>query len=348
MKRLTSIGATFTLLFASTVMAGPLDTAKVPRDAKWVIHVDYEALSETAVMEKLREARPQIVQQVRGWLQERYGIDPREDLHGVTLFSDTYDAHTGAIVLFADYDLEKVKSDLMSKSGVKSTQWEGHTLFTWTAHKNAASYEGHADSRSDEDAADRKSNTEEARPHEEHEGGSVTAVLLDGKTAVFAPTPDRVQSVVKLLQGDAPAIEGEDSKLIADIPKGAILYGAAVELQDIAGREQLFPILQQHEHIRWVVGERDGRLFEECTLVAQNKEVASQMKTALEGFVAFGKLWAADSEELASLYDDVEIRQQGSTVRLEWEGESEEVVAALSAFGDRLAQWSGRQQRRRQ
>jgi hypothetical protein len=63
------------------------------------------------------------------------------------------------------------------------------------------------------------------------------------------------------------------------------------------------------------------------------------MKTALEGFVALGKVWAGDLDELTQLYDDTEISRDGSTVRVSWEGEVDDVLAALDELQPRFQAW---------
>lgn len=299
--------------FAATASAAPLNPALVPEDAQWVIHVDFEALAESSFGQKLRNDRPQLVQNIRRFLQERYGIDPQQDLQGVTLFSDTYAAHTGAIVLQADFDREKVTAQITQEPNVKKTTFAGHTLYTWPLerHKSGAG----------------------------EEVNSITVALLDGKRAVFASSEERAESVVKLLEGDAPSLEDQKSKLIADVPPGAFFYGAAIDLQRIARRDRLFPILQQHERIVWSFGEHDGAAFENVTLVAESHQVASHMKETLEGLAAFMAVWAADDKNLKRLALDVEVSQEAYTVKADWQADADTVIAALEELKDRIGSW---------
>jgi hypothetical protein len=99
-------------LLPTSASAAPLDPAHVPEDAKWVIHVDLKALSETELAERVRENRGQMAVVARAWLQSRYGLDPREGLESVTAFSNTYEAHSGTMILKADYDRARVQANL--------------------------------------------------------------------------------------------------------------------------------------------------------------------------------------------------------------------------------------------
>ncbi len=306
--------------------AAPLDPTRVPADAKWLIHVDYEALDESELMEAFREKRPKEARRARRWMRERYGIDPREDLKGLTLFSDTYKSHSGAAILKAAYDREKVESGILSKPKVKSTKWQDYTLYSWEIGKRG---------RHRHDAP----GAAEGRRREKRESRSVTAVLLDGETIVFAGSEERAKSLVEFLQGDKPSLEGKDSRLVAEMPDGAFVYGAAIELESLSQHERPFPVLQQHEYAMWAAGERNGEVFEELTLEARDEETARQMETLLEGFVALGKLWSADMKHFAELYDHVHIRQQGTTVHGEWHGDPAETVAAVDEFVAQVKKW---------
>jgi hypothetical protein len=144
--------------------------------------------------------------------------------------------------------------------------------------------------------------------------------------------------VVELLKGDADSLDG-DSRLVSDVPEGTILYGAAIELENISRHERPFPVLKQHEHIRLVVGEREGELFKEVTLEARDEETAGQMKETLEGLVALSKLWSAEMENLNALYDDVEIEQEGATVHAKWRGATAETVKGVEQLADHVKHW---------
>lgn len=314
--------AMLSLLFiSSTASAAPLDPDRVPADAKWVIHVDLEALSGTALADQVRQKRPQMVALARRWFQNQYGIDPREDFDGLTMFSDTYESHTGTAILQSGYDREKVKGELEKKPEVRTETWENHTLYTISKEKEAG--------------PPRERGNRAQNQSKQRQAKSVTIILLDDKTAIFASSADRAKAAVKLVQGNAPSLE-KDSKLLAEHKEGAMVYGAAIDLNQITQRESIFPVLRQHEKIYCSAGEEDGEFFRRLTLVAQSEEVAEQMKTALEGSVAFSKVWAADSDSLKRMAEEAEITRDGKTVQFRASNDTETVLNALGDIRDRL------------
>jgi hypothetical protein len=294
-----AISAMLSLAATAAAWAAPLQPAQVPADAKWVVHVDFEALGETAFAEKLHADQPNMVQGVSAWLRQEYGIDPRQDLKGLTAFNNSYQAHTGALILQANYDADKVRAKVEHQPGVHAADWQDHTLYTWTIK--------------DHNGQERE----------------LTTVLVDDSTVVFASSPEKAKETVKLLRDRGSSLAGKDSPLIAHVPEHASLYGAAIDLNEITRHEHAFPILKQHERIVYAFGERDGKVFEDITLVGQSPEVAREMKKILEGATAFVKLWASGGKHLTGLADATEISREGKTVTASWQADPESVLAAL-------------------
>lgn len=332
------------LLISVPAFAAPLDHKQLPENAKWVLHVDLDAIAQTDLVERVRQNRPGIVNQVRQWIQNRYGIDPREDLHSLTAYSDSYQAHTGTMLLKAKYDQNKVAAELKNQPNVQTTTWEDYTLYT--VQKKDMLRQRTAPQSPDQAAPDQARPNQAARDQaargtvtreQAQDGKSMTIVLVDGETAVFASSPERAQMAIKLLKGDAPSLKA-DSKLIADMPQKALAYGAAIDLGSIERREGFFPVLSQHEQIVWLFGLDNGEAHSRLKLVANSEEVAKEMKTALEGAVAFGKVWAADSPSLKKLADDTKITIDGKTVERNWRGDSQVLLDAFGELSTRFQQ----------
>lgn len=392
---LASVGL---LLTAIPAAAEPLNPKHVSAEAKWVIHIDLDALTETTLVERVRSKHPQLVQGVKHWFQENFGIDPGEDLHGVTMSGQSYKEHSGSLVLLADYDQEKVEAELKKKDKVETETWNDHTIYKLKVSKHAKKAKekkegeyakhhakkdhkdtdkdkdkdkskadrvkkdkekdkekSHAD-RDEKDQKDKEKKDKHAdkdvheKKHGEHsakeaakykQGGEkdVVIILLDGKKAVFAATPETAKATVKLLKGETESLEGKDSKLVTKLPDGAVAYGAAIELEKIERHEGVFPVLQQHKHIVWSTGERDGKAFENLTLVAQSEDVAKNMKETLDGLVAFMKVWAGDDEALKQVTQDVEITRDGDTVTSKYEADADDAISALQSVRERLEKW---------
>lgn len=291
-----------------TARAEPLNPQHVPPQARWVMHVDFDAFSKTTLAERIRKNRPQIVEFLRSRMAARFGIDIPQDLFGLTMLSDSYQSHTGAGVLFAHYDVTKVKANLEKKPGVTKTTWDDRVLYT-------------CQGQSDEKQAEKQ---------------AVTVLLLDEHRLVFASSVNLLKEFVGRLEGKQIAIDDKTSPLIAEIPSGAVFYGAAIDLEKIDQHEHFFPILRQHERIVYAVGEDNGQVFENASLLAQNEETAKRMEQALVGFMGLYRVWSQGDEALTRLADKVEIRREGKLLTSRFRAETDVTFAGMQAAFDRF------------
>lgn len=351
MRWFLSVGLMAWMLVVSA-SASEIDPAQVPADAKWIIHLNLDALRTTRLAEQIRQKNPEAVEKMQQWLGDQYGIDPREDLHGLLLFGTSYKEHTGVMVLEADFDADKATAKITAQPDVKKEEWQGHTLYTLTiqkgsgmaghhhggpAHHGAASKEGEGEATAEEGAAtEHRAHGHTARG--DSSTASVTIVLVDGRHAVFASSPDLARLAVERLESKEETDRRPPAGLIEDVPKGTILYGAAVDLGQIAERKGPFPILQQHERINYAAGVDNEEVFEMLKLVAKSPEVAEQMAKVLEGCVALLQVWAADSPHLSRITREAEIKQEGITVRARFRAKSEDVLGALEEVKQRAIQ----------
>lgn len=342
------------------VQAGDLKPEHVPADAKWVVHVDLEQLLDTELVQTVRERRPEIVENVRQWIRQQYGIDPRSDLMSVTMFSKDYEEYTGSMILQAKYDPQKVEQQLREAEQLETTQWNDMTFYTFQVAKHQAAEKQNKfgqlkSSRTEKHAPVRAQNRsaklqqpgqsssagETENSGHDHSGGKeMTVVMLDSDTIVFGSSVENTKAVVGLLKGDQPSLKGKDSKLISKVADSAIMYGAAIKLENITKSNLPMPVLKQHEMIAWVFGERDGQLFEEATLVGQSEDVAEKMEQLIRGVVAYEQLWAADSESLTKIVEAAKISREGDKVKVAWEASTGTVVAGLDDLMARFDDWS--------
>lgn len=313
-------------LLAPSAPAGPLDPAYVPPDAKWVIHIDFKALGQTKVAEQVRQKRGQLLFAARTWLENRYGVDPRQDLDSLTAFGNSYETHTGTLVLRANFDQQKVQARLEQKPNVQKMSLGEYTVYTIPL-EHPQHYNRQAANKADASEAERA-----AQQH----ARTVHVVLMDGKTMVLTSSRDRLQGALDLVKGTATAVAKKDMPLLSKLSEGTIYYGAADKLGEITEHEGFFPILKQHDQIFSSVGVKDNQVFKELTLVAQTEEVAKDMKSFLEGMNSLGKVWAADSDALKTLVENKEITCEGKTVTAKGHADSDTVLKALDELGERL------------
>lgn len=305
-KYLATLVPALALMLQPNANAAPLEPSEIPADAKWVMHVDFDALRETLLMKRIEKTMPQAIETVRGWMASEYGIEPQSDLHSLTMYGESYETHSGTAILQASFDSDKVMEKLNSDDDLKQTEWKDRTLYT----------------------------------KQEDDPNTVTIMPLDGEYSIFASSPKKVKQAAKLIHGNGESLEGSDSLLVRDVPRGSVFYGAAIELQKIKRHDGAFPILRQHEQMMYAIGNDGEYVFEELEMTASSDEAAREMKTVLDGWGAFLKLWAADNEALKQIPADLTIERDGRKVTSRYRGSVQDVSEAFNAVGQRWMQWA--------
>jgi hypothetical protein len=322
------------LLAATAAQAAPLDKSDVAKDAKWVIHVDLEALTDSKVAEKAGKEWPQKTQKIRQRLESEMGITPQEDLRGLTMFSNTYEMHSGVAILNAKFERQKVKSSLESKQGVKKTKWDDYTLYTYDVSKHKATdhqTSGHktsAHAASDDDHQGEHKNGDSDKSKDKTK--TVTTAIVDRNTLVCAASPERVKWAIKLLENESESLaKADDSKLVKDADSEALIYASAVDLDELPEHVGALAVLRQHKHACYTLKERDGKLKEQLALTATDKEIADKMKEAAQGLVALLDVWTADADKLNEMVTQTEIKQDGDTLHITWQGTPGDAITAI-------------------
>lgn len=161
-------------------------------------------------------------------------------------------------------------------------------------------------------------------------------VAFADRKLVVASNRQRAISVLDLFAHKRPPLRGNDRRLVPELTEGLMVWGAAIDLNKIDRDDYSFPILRQHQTIVYRLGERDAEIYEEMGLLANSEEVASKMKTVLEGYVALFDLWAGQKSEVKRLVEDIEISQRGTWVDVKFQGDAQTTMGAMDAMLERL------------
>lgn len=328
--------ATAVLVAPASAVAGKLQSAQLPQDTAWLLHLDYEAFNASTLAEELRQSKPDLTKSIHQWFRQEYGIDPPKDMRSITMYSRDYKRHTGVVIMQADYKRSKAMEKIEQTSPLKKTEWNELTLYTVTIARHNKARTKHTDKASGK-RRDRAAN-HKSHHHDKSGGKQMTVAFVDDDTIVLASSVSNTKAAVKLLQHEGQSLS-TDSPLLSERVSDAWFYGAAIDLQQLSQNPLPMPVLQQHERITWSFGTRDGQLFEHGKLVAASEEVARETQQVMEGLAAYQKLWAQGNSPLESLIKNTRIQRDGSIVEVSWEGETDTVLKALGDFCSRVKMW---------
>jgi len=284
---LMSLAAACAAAWASLAAAEGFDARMVPAEVQWVVHVDFDALRQAAVAQRLsaewlqRDSTQEQLERVR----QLIGTDLLRDLHAATLFGTSYDPSAGVVLLQAKVDRRRVRALLSMAPDFQAKPQGQHELCTWT-HRE--------------------------RGREK----TFTACLTQPEAIIVGEDPEQVLLALETLEGRHDSV-GTDSPLAAAVPEGTVLFAAACGLAE-AELPFRSPLVRQAHRLILAVGEHEQQVFIEATALARDTESAEQFRVALDGLRAVALLQSGSDPQVAQLLEHLKLSVQEQTVRLQW------------------------------
>jgi hypothetical protein len=307
MKRLLACAALALAWGAGGICrAGTLDPGTVAADAKWLVHLDFDALRESKVAQHAREAiltRPR-VKEILAKVQEATGIDLEKDLHGLTAYGSGFKPRSGVVIAYVHIDRDKLVALMKTRPDFKSTTDDDLDLYSWT--------EGNGD-----------------RKHE-----VVVAFPKKDRVAVIAGSAEQVMRAIAVLRGGRGL--SSSSPLIGDAPQEGTILRAAVAGLGEAELPVKIDMLKRIDHVSLLAGENDGTDFDHIRITTTDDETAKQLKSIAEGIKSMIDLRLDKEPDLKKTVDATTIEQNDKTISIDWSGSSESVIQMMDRARDEV------------
>lgn len=293
------------LAAALTVGAGPLQRSDVIADPVWVLHVDFDALKQTAVGKALMtELEQPAAQKKFAAMQAVFNVDPRKDLHGVTLYGATKAESDGVVVAYADFDAARLVTLVEANKDYESTKHGTHTIHSWIDEK--------------------KKEKDGVKPR-------TYGAIYQGKVLILGQKDTRIAEALDVMDQRKPNLttSTQFARLGRNGETGFVI-GAARKL-DLPGRNDPgAAVLKQSKGFWLNVGEVRGRAEVKLDLEAEDAEVAKQMSDVCRGLVALLTL-QKDKPDALKLAQGITISQEEKIVGAKLSLPADDVVAMIKA-----------------
>ncbi len=296
---------------AATAQSSPLQRADVPAEPIWVLHVDCDALRPTSIGQYLlAEMEKPEAQAKFAAFQTIFNFDPRKQLHGLTLYGVGKAPEDGVLLVYADFDPERLLTLAKGAQDYHSTTYKQHVIHNWIDDKKKA------------------------------KGGvkpRVYAAIEGNRVVVLAQREARVAQALDVLDRAAPNLAG--SGLFPQLGAGgstSILQAAArkLDLPDSAPNAALFRLAKS---ARLEVGETQGQMRATLNLEAGSEEVAKQMTSVGQGLIALMKL-QKDNPGSVKLAECLSLKQDGAGVAVSLAVPAADAIGLMKADAARKAQ----------
>ena len=278
-----TLAAAALLASAHTAQAIPADTKYIDATAKWMVHLDIDALMDSSVAQHALETNPHLSGQKLKALQTLTGIDIEKGLHGITIFGNG-EPDNGVVIVHAQAKQENLVSFVQLNDKYQSKEHNGHTIHSF--------------------------------PDDKKPGKRISACFMPGNKIVFGQKTGLVEQGIDLLSGDRPAINsnGEMEELgnFQDYPV-LLAYGDFSALHKNKNPKKA-AAFQQAKRLGVSLGEEEGHVKGMLGIVTENAETALQVENFLRGIIAMGMLSQENNPALATLASAVQVKRKESTL----------------------------------
>ena len=310
MRKSIGLAVAVILCSAALLRAEPVNFSQVSADAKWVAHLDLDAVRASTVLPKVREKILEKHKEAAEHLEkfkEIWKFNPCTDLHGVTLYGRQIKKDTGVAIVHAKVDQQALLEKAKAAPDHRTSTYGKYELHTWIHAKGT-----------------------------KHER-TMTGVFFKPDTIIFGGSTAEVMAALDVLDGKQPNVVGKSSVLAAAVPPGAIVVARAVGLAD-ADLPCKSPLAKQAESFSMAVGENKGESFVAATLAVKDAAVAKQMKAVVEGGIAVASLVHGNDADAMKLIGAAKVSVSDKTVSLEWRVPAEAVLAHAQKMCAKMAE----------
>jgi len=295
------------ILAAALAHAGPLDVRQVSADAKWLVHIDVDAMRASTVLQRTwkkaieTQGQGNVAAQLAA-IRDQMCMDPTSDLHGILAYGSSPGSPEGVLIVHAAVDqarfIEKVgKAPGYRTGNHRSLPWHG-----WV--------------QSD---------------------GPAMCAFFKPDLLVFAKTEPMLAKGLDVLDGKSQSLPEGHPRVAEPAPPGTILLIRAIGL---AGAALPFksPLFTHCQSLHVAFGEHQATGFSEVNLVVGSPETADRVRAILEGLRATALLHCEARPSLMSLVNRTRVTISGSTVKAATSAPVDDVWAAVESLWTRTSE----------
>jgi len=270
--------------------AEPLDNKRVSADAKWLVHIDADAMRAGKVprtIATLWRELPAASEALRKFAVA-IGMDPTKDLHSVTIYGQRYAQPDAVVIVGAEVDRARLMALLKRRPDYRCESYGGHELVIWTENKG--------------------------KP-DEH---IVAGCFYQPTVIVFGRDTAAVKKALDVLRGTARSLAESDPLFARDVPSGTMIQARGTGLADVS----LFksPLVQQSKSLFVALGESQGEVFAVARLVTESTDVARRVRSVVEGFLAMAELQLESDQDAVKILEAVKVSTEEAKVVVECRG----------------------------
>ena len=274
------------LLLAMATVAGPLQPLNVMNDPVWVVHLDLDAFRQTSIGKQLLAEldKPQAQQKLETF-QTVFNLDPRKDLHGVTLYSASKSESDGVAMAYGNFDAARLLTLVQANQDYEATAHGTNKIHSWIDEKKKSK-----------------------------DGNQRTfGAIYGGKVLILGQKENRIAEALDVLNGKQQNLStNETFAQLSAGGSGVFLTGGARALE-LPGNDPGATVLKQAKLIWLNARENQDKAELKLTLETASAETAKQLGDVCRGLVAVLGL-QTDNPEAMKLAKAIAVDQDAANV----------------------------------
>jgi hypothetical protein len=295
---------------ALTTLAAPLRRADVAATPAWLAHVDFDALRPTAIGQyMLGEMNKPEAQAKLAAFQAVVSFDLRTQLHGVTVYGTGTTPADGVLVVYADFDADRLVTLAKAANDAQSNAYKEHVIYNWIDDKKKAK--------------------DGVKPR--------VYAAIAGKRVVFGQREDRVAQALDVIDGARASLAGGTVFPELGASGDTSFLEAAASRFDMANADPNAAMLKLSKQGQLQVGAAQSQLTGMLSLEAKDEEVAGHIASIAQGLIALMKL-QQDKPEALKFAQGLTLKQEGPRVTISLNLSADDAVSMMKAHAARKAQ----------
>jgi len=305
----TTLAAGCLVAAAFTTLAAPLRRADVAANPAWLAHMDFDALRPTAIGQFiLGEMNKPEAQAKLAAFQAVVNLDLRTQLHGVTLYGTSALPEEGILVVYADFDADRLATLAKAAKDAQNKAYKDHVIYNWVD--------------------DKKKDKNGANPR--------VYAAIAGARIVFGQREDRVSQALDVLDGASPALAASTSLPEMGAAGDTSFLEAAASRFELPASDPNAAMFHLSKQGSLQLAEAQGQIKGVLSLEGKDEEVASNIASIAQGLIALMKLHE-DKPEAVKFAQALTLKQEGPRVTVSLAMPANDVVAMMKADAARKA-----------
>lgn len=274
--------AVLILMLCTEIRGSELQQNIVPAEAQWVIHVNVEKIKTTRFFSAFKEDKLFAkVEKRSAWLDKRFGVNPLEDIMGITLFGKAREKDA-VVCVRGNFDTEHLLSLLELDEDHKELAYGKFTIHNW-----------------DDDSY---------------------GVFARDDLIMFSDSETSLKTALDALSGKAETLKSSPlNTLMKDVPSGVFLTGAAGDIPSLLEGEhdKEAAVLKKTEAAVFSVREAGDNMSLNLNMKAADPKDAENIAQIFKGLLAMAEMYSDQLPPEIKLPSDIQTAVKGNTVNID-------------------------------